>query len=73
MLWDGITWERRDAEQREEFHLGPLFSVETRAGERRIALGNGLVALHRTFADGWRLFWLDFRSKHANVTTPPAS
>ena len=69
VLWDGITWERHDAEHREEFHLGPVFSVETSAGERRIAFGNGLVALRHTPAAGWRLFWLDFRSKHANVPT----
>jgi hypothetical protein len=73
LLWDGITWERRDAEQRREFHLGPLLSVASQADEHRIALGNGLVAFRHTPADGWRLFWLDFRSKPANVPAPPAS
>ncbi len=69
ILWDGITWERRDAEQRTEFHLGPLFSSSSQAGERRIAIGNGLVALRHTPAKGWRLFWLDFRSKPATTAS----
>jgi hypothetical protein len=72
ILWDGVTWERHDAEQRTEFHLGPLFSATTHAGEHRIAIGNGLLSFTRTATTGWRLFWLDFRSKPATVPASPA-
>jgi hypothetical protein len=72
ILWDAITWERRDADQHTEFHLGPLFSNASQAGERRVAIGNGLVSFRRAPGSGWRLFWLDFRSKPATVSTPPA-
>ncbi len=72
ILWDAITWERHEAEQHREFHLGPLFSVESHRDENRIAIGNGLVGFRRTPARGWRLFWLDFRSKPVNVSVPPA-
>ncbi len=64
-LWDGITWEQRDVEKHKEFHLGPLFSSVTHGDERRIAIGNGLVSWQRTATQGWRLLWLDFRSKPA--------
>ncbi len=70
LLWDAITWEHRAAEGRSAFHLGPLFSVETRAGEKRLALGNGLLGLRRTAGDGaWHFFWLDFPSKRASLST----
>lgn len=72
VLWDGVTWERHDAEQRTEFHLGPLFSVATHGAERRVAIGNGLMGWHRDARGHWGLFWLDFRSKPANVSVPPA-
>ena len=72
ILWDAITWERHDPEQRREFHLGPIFSTASQAGERRIAIGNGLVSWRRKPTEGWRLFWLDFRSKPAIVPVPPA-
>jgi hypothetical protein len=68
LLWDGITWERNDAEQRAEFHLGPIFSVQRKPGERRIAFGNGLFGAKRLAGEhAWRLFWLDFSSKPAKV------
>jgi hypothetical protein len=72
VLWDGVTWERHDAEQRTEFHVGPVFSVESHADERRIALANGLVALRRNPQGNWGLFWLDFRSNPVKVSTRPA-
>ena len=73
LLWDGITWEHNARERRAEFHLGPLLSVHSQPGGRRIALGNGLVGLRQTPGDrGWRLFWLDFSAPSATVT-PPAS
>ena len=71
LLWDGITWERRDAERRTEFHLGPLFSVSASVDERRVAIANGLISWKRDATGTWRLFWLDFPSKPANVAQPP--
>ena len=68
LLWDGITWEHNDAEQRAEFHLGPIFSVQRKPGERRIAIGNGLFGAKRLAGEhSWRLFWLDFSSKPVKV------
>ncbi len=72
VLWDAVTWEQRATDRSTEFHLGPLFSMTTHAGERRIALGNGLVSFRLTPTAGWRLFWLDFRSKPTTVPAPPA-
>lgn len=61
-LWGLVSW-RREPEHR-EFHLGPLFSVNERAGEKRVALGNGLIAWQRSSGTTpWRVFWFDFPSK----------
>jgi hypothetical protein len=70
LLWDAITWEHGARESRSAFHLGPLFSIETHAAEKRIALGNGLLGFHRSGDNGaWHLFWLDFPSKRAHTST----
>ena len=70
LLWDAITWEHRAAEGRATFHLGPLFSVETRAGQKRYAFGRGLLGVRRTASTGaWRFFWLDFPSKRSSLST----
>lgn len=62
LLWGLLTWQREPRHR--EFHLGPLFSVNERAGEKRIAIGNGLVAWQRSQPGGrWRFFWFDFPSK----------
>ena len=66
-LWNAITWEENRAEDRTEFHLGPLLSVATRGAETRIALGNGLLGFQRA-ASGWRTFWLDFRPNPATTS-----
>lgn len=61
-LWGLVSW-RREPERR-EFHFGPLLSVNERAGEKRVAIGNGLIAWQRSTAtSGWRMFWFDFPSK----------
>ena len=61
-LWDAITWRRSPAQR--EFHLGPLLSVESGPGRRRIALGCGLIGLRRNAGEStWRLFLFDFSSK----------
>lgn len=69
LLWNAVTWERHTGEERSEFHLGPLLGVTRRAGEKRIALGRGLLGLRRTETRGWRLFWLDFSP---TPVTPPS-
>jgi hypothetical protein len=61
LLWNAVTWQRSAKEARTEFHLGPLFSVQSSPQAKRIALGNGLIAWKREPAgSGWRLAWLDF-------------
>ncbi|HEY0945544.1 MAG TPA: hypothetical protein VGD81_09765, partial [Opitutaceae bacterium] len=64
LLWDGITFERRAAERRTSFHLGPLLGVEAQPQEQRIALGNGLIGLKRAPGErAWRLFFGQFAKK----------
>ena len=60
LLWDAVTWERHEAEQRLEFHLGPLLGVARAGAATRVSLGNGLLGWQRAAAGGWRMFWLDF-------------
>jgi hypothetical protein len=69
-LWNAVTW-RRSPQQR-EFHLGPLFSVDTGSRHGKIALLSGLIGLKRDASGGkWRLFLFDFSSKR-DQTTPTA-
>jgi hypothetical protein len=70
LLWNAVTWERRAPDAHREFHLGPLLGIQSDAGRKRIAIGNGLFGFQRGAGGGWRMFWLDFRRKPA--TTPPA-
>ena len=71
LLWNAVTWEKHRAEERSEFHLGPLLSVARQGEEKRVAIGNGLFGFRRSPADGrWRMFWLDFRRKPATTTSP---
>ncbi|HUR56785.1 MAG TPA: hypothetical protein VM029_03690, partial [Opitutaceae bacterium] len=73
VLWNGVTWEQRAAEERREFHVGPLFSVVEQAGAKRVAVGNGLFGFKRaTAGGGWRVFWLEFAQKPGTVTAAPA-
>ncbi len=72
LLWNAVTW-RRSATTK-EFHLGPLFSVQTGAEQKRIALGNGVLGWQRR--PGQRLgrfFLFDFQRKPVNKTAgaPP--
>jgi hypothetical protein len=64
-LWGLMSWHR--APSRREFHLGPVFSVDTNSQEKRVAIGNGLFGARRVAGSGWRLFWFDFPSKANNV------
>lgn len=66
LFWNAVTWDRSAEEARSEFHLGPLFSVQRQADEKRIALGNGLLGFRRQPGAGWKVFWLDFRRKSGN-------
>ncbi len=63
LLWNAITWRHSAARHEREFHLGPLFSVATRATDERIAIGNGVISFRRRADAGWKLHWLDFPSK----------
>jgi hypothetical protein len=65
VLWGLLSWNHDP--QRREFHLGPLFSVDAVASEKRVAFGNGLFGLRRTPRAGWRPFWFDFPSKANKV------
>ena len=70
-LWNAVTWRR--APQRREFHLGPLFGVDTGFGQRRIALLNGLLGMKRdSSGSNWRLFLFEFPSKR-NPTAAAAT
>lgn len=61
LLWGLITWRRDPGAH--EFHLGPLFSTSANVAEKRVAIGNGVLAWERrTTAAGWRFFWFDFPS-----------
>lgn len=72
LLWNAVTWEKHAAEERSEFHLGPLLGVTRHAEEKRIAIGRGLLGFEHSAAGGWRMFWFDFRSSRANVPNPAA-
>jgi hypothetical protein len=72
LLWNAVTWQR--TAETKEFHLGPLFSVHTDASHRRVALGNGVMGLHRRSGGRWRFFLFDFPPKaaiKADQATPP--
>ena len=64
-LWGLMSWTRTAV--RSEFLLGPLVRVDSNPGEKRVALGSGLVGFRRTAEKGWRLFWFDFPSKANKV------
>jgi hypothetical protein len=69
-LWDAVTWRR--SSQRREFHLGPLFSVDTGFGRRKIALLSGLIGMKRNaYGANWRLFLFEFSSKRDLTATSP--
>lgn len=70
LLWNAITWEQHVAEERSEFHLGPLFSVAKQSTEKRIAIGNGLLGFKREPDRRWRMFWLDFPGKAGTKPSP---
>lgn len=63
-LWNFVTYRRQPSER--EFHVGPLFSSETRADEKRYTIGNGLLAWQRSAAGGWHLSFFDFKRREAS-------
>ncbi len=69
LLWNAVTWSEYAPDHRTEFHIGPLLSVTERAGEKRVAVGNGLFGFKRATTGSWRIFWLDFPSKPATGMT----
>ena len=60
-LWNAVTYRR--ASTNKEFHLGPLFSIESDTDRGRVALGSGLIGFQRKPGSGWRLFLFDFHMK----------
>lgn len=74
VLWDGVTYERSAADGSREFHLGPLFSLESRPDLQRIALLGGLCGLRRVPGrTGWRVFFGEAPSPspHAGAASVP--
>lgn len=68
LLWNFISW-RRSPNQR-EFHLGPLFSVETGNSANRFALGSGLFGLKRKTPEShWRFFAFEFKHRADKAAT----
>jgi hypothetical protein len=72
LLWDAVTWRRSPG--RREFHLGPLFSIDTGQGHGRIALISGVIGLKRGGNNGsWRLYLFDFSSNRDKKAAGAAS
>jgi hypothetical protein len=71
LLWNAVTWEKRAAEERSEFHLGPLLDVTRHGAARRIAIGRGLLGWERAAEGGWRMFAFDFPTKPATSPSAP--
>jgi hypothetical protein len=69
LFWNAITWERQTAQERSEWHVGPLLGVTREGGEQRVAIGNGLLSFRRAAGSGWRMLWLDFPGKSATNTS----
>ena len=68
LLWHAVTWRREGGAR--EFHLGPLFSVESRPGQRRVAVGNGIFGWKRNPGDARaHFFWFDFPPKPDKLST----
>ena len=71
LLWNFVSWEKHTAEERSEFHVGPIFSMAREAEAKRVAIGNGLFGFRRPAGGGWRMFWWDFPRKADS--NPPSS
>jgi hypothetical protein len=72
ILWDAVSLRHSPA--RREFHLGPLFSVDTGFGHSRIALFSGLIGLKRDAVKAsWKPFVFDFFSKPGKKASTAAS
>ncbi|HKB89042.1 MAG TPA: hypothetical protein VKC60_00865 [Opitutaceae bacterium] len=63
-LFDFVTWHRQPTAH--EFHLGPLFSVQSSETQSRIAVGNGIFAMERSGPGAsWHFSWFNFNSNAA--------
>lgn len=67
LLWNAVTWEKRPAEQRFSFHLGPLLGIENGPDGRRVSVGSGLLGWQRDPDGAGHMFWLVFR-RNSNTT-----
>ena len=71
LLWDLVSWETHTPHS-----ANAALPIETRPGaqrvgapEERLSLAGGLVGLRRPTGErAWRLFWLHFPKKSANVS-----
>jgi hypothetical protein len=70
LLWNAVSWSSDRTRESSEFHLGPILGITRQGGEKRIAIGHGLLGLRRTAGGGWRPFWLDFSEARTSVSTP---
>ena len=70
LLWNAVTWENHAAEERSEFHLGPLLGVTRVADQKRIAIANGLFGFRRNPDNHWQMFWWEFPQKTAAQPAP---
>jgi hypothetical protein len=65
LLWDFLTWQRRD--DRREWHVGPLLEGSS-GGQARFALLRGVIGLDREPGRGWRPFLFKFTRRKADFT-----
>ena len=66
LLWDLVRWENRAAAPRPTAHSAAPGAL----AEERVCLGRGLIGARRPAGErAWRLFWLDFPSKPASIST----
>ncbi|HEX7631864.1 MAG TPA: hypothetical protein VF388_07015 [Lacunisphaera sp.] len=72
LLWNAITWSHTATDR--SFHLGPLFSVQSGADQKRVAFGLGLFGWQRGPGETRsRFFLFDFARKPANKTVAPST
>ncbi len=75
LLWDLISWENHSVSPAPAAATASTTTPANTANpqlalEERLALARGLIGLRRPAGErAWRLFWLDFPSKAASVST----
>ncbi|MCX6954871.1 MAG: hypothetical protein NTV51_22160 [Verrucomicrobia bacterium] len=70
LLWDLVSWETGAPKPVSSAADPAPVAAVAAPREERIAVGRGLLGLRRPTGErAWRLFWLDFPSKQASVST----